>query len=165
MNYRYLLPLLALSGATVAQAQDQNEGSGQTIIVTGTSLSQTERNLRDCLARNCPPDEDIAATLAHAEYLFVAGDYEKARRTTKASLGRNNRHADRFPVGASDPHRPGCPIGVQPRRGKDFRPAAWGIKRALNDGLPKNDVRLVGADLEVAGMQAALGRTDSARAI
>src|SRR5687768_17818135 len=67
MNYRYLLPLLALSGATVAQAQEQNEGSGQTIVVTGTSLSQTERNLRDCLARNCPPDQDIAATLAHAE--------------------------------------------------------------------------------------------------
>jgi hypothetical protein len=162
MNYRYLLPLLALSGATVAQAQEQNEGSGQTIVVTGTSLSQTERNLRDCLARNCPPDEDIAATLAHAENLFVAGDYERARRTTKASLGRNSRHADRFPVEVSNLYRAGSRIAVHLGEGKDFEQSTWGIKRALNDGLPKDDVRLVGADLEVAGMQAALGRTEAA---
>ena len=164
MNYRYLLPLLMLSGATVAQAQDQdrNEGSGQTIVVTGTSLSQTERNLRDCLARNCPPDEDIAATLAHAENLFVAGDYEKARRTTKASLGRNSDHADRFPVEVSNLYRAGSRIAVHLGEGKDFEQSTWGIKRALNDGLPKGDVRLVGADLEVAGMQAALGRTEAA---
>jgi hypothetical protein len=168
MKHLYFLPLAALAaGAAQAQAQPQerNEGSGQTIVVTGTSLSQTERNLRDCLARHCPPDEDIAATLAHAENLFVAGDYEKARRTTKASLGRNNRHADQFPVEVSNLYRAGSRIAVHLGEGHDYEQSTWGIKRALKEGLPKDDIRLVGADLEVAGMQASLGRTDSARKV
>src|SRR5688500_17953455 len=127
MNYRYLLPLLALSSVAQAQAEAPNEGSGQTIIVTGTSLSQSERDLRDCLARNCPPDEDIEATLAHAENLFVAGDYERARRTTKASLGRNSRHADRFPVEVSNLYRAGSRIAVHLGEGKDFEQTILGI--------------------------------------
>ena len=92
MKTLYFLPLLAL--ASPALAQSEPEERGQTIIVTGTPLSQTERALRDCIARRCPPDQDVAASLAHAENQFVAGDYEGARRTTKASLGRNNRHAE-----------------------------------------------------------------------
>lgn len=164
MKHLYFLGLAALAAGS-AQAQETNEGSGQTIVVTGTSLSQTERNLRDCLARNCPPDEDIAATLAHAENLFVAGDYQKARRTTKASLGRNNDHADRFPVEVSNLYRAGSRIAVHLGEGKDFEQSTWGIKRALKEGLSKDDIRLVGADLEVAGMHASLGRTESARKV
>src|SRR5687768_8888658 len=125
MNYRYLLPLLALSAVAQAQAQAPNEGSGQTIIVTGTSLSQSERNLRDCLARNCPPDEDIEATLGHAENLFVAGDYETARRVARSSLDRNNGHADRFPVPVSDLYRASSRISAHLGEGKEYEQSTW----------------------------------------
>ena len=160
MKYLYFLPLLAISAPL--PAQDRTE-EGQTIVVTGTSLSQTQRNLRDCIARKCSPDEDVAATLAHAENQFVAGDYKGARRTTRASLGRNNRHADQYPVPVSDLYRAGSRIAAHLGRGEEYEQSTWGIKRALKAGLPRGDARIVGADLEVAGMHASLGRFDSAR--
>jgi hypothetical protein len=161
MRTFYFLPLLAL--AAPASAQNDSAERGQTIVVTGTSLSQTDRALRECIARHCPPDQDVAATLAHAENQFVAGDYEGARRTTKASLGRNNRHAGHYPVPVSNLWRAESRIAVHLGEGHDFEQSTWGIKRALKAGLPREDVRLIGADLEVAGMHASLGRTDSAR--
>ncbi|HEY5722857.1 MAG TPA: hypothetical protein VIT45_11100 [Allosphingosinicella sp.] len=65
MKHLCFLSLLALAAPASAQCGD--ESPGETIIVTGTSLAQTERNLRDRIARECPPEEDIAATPAHVE--------------------------------------------------------------------------------------------------
>lgn len=161
MKRLYFLSILALGAP--ALAQDREEGSGQTIVVTGTSLAQTERNLRECIARHCPPEEDIAATLAHVENQFIAGDYAAARRTNKASLGRNDRYAGRLPVEVSYLYRAGSRIAVHLGEGQDYEQSTWGIKRALKEGLPKTDPQLVGADLEIANMQASLGRTVVAR--
>lgn len=161
MKHLYFLPLLAL--AAPASSQRGDEGPGQTIVVTGTSLAQTERNLRECIARKCPPEEDIAATLAHVENQFVAGDYAAARRTNKASLGRNARYADRLPVEVSDLYRAGSRIAVHLGEGQDYELSTWGIRRALKEGLPKTDPKLVAADLEIANMQASLGRLFEAR--
>ena len=161
MKHLYFLPLLAFSAP--ALAQDREGGSGQTIIVTGTSLAQSEKNLRDCIARKCPPEEDIAATLAHVENQFIAGDYAAARRTNKASLQRNSRYADRLPVQVSYLYRAGSRIAVHLGEGQDYEQSTWGIKRALKRGLPRTDPQLVGADLEIANMQASLGRTVVAR--
>lgn len=161
MKQLCFLPLLAL--ASTASAQSADEGSQQTIIVTGSSLAQSERNLRECLARNCPPEEDIAATLAHVENQFIAGDYAAARRTNKASLARNARFAERLPVQVSNLYRAGSRIAVHLGEGQDYESSTWGIKRALKEGLPKTDPQLIGADLEIANMQASLGRTVVAR--
>jgi hypothetical protein len=70
---------VSLAAASPCLAADP---PAQTIVVTGASLAETGRRLAGCLARHCPPDEDIAATLAHAENLFVAGDYRQAHATT-----------------------------------------------------------------------------------
>ena len=160
MKHLYFLPLLALAAPVFAQDRPEE---GQTIIVTGTSLAQTERNLRECLARNCPPEEDIAATLAHVENQFIAGDYAAARRTNKASLARNERYAARLPVDVSNLYRAGSRIAVHLGEGQDYEQSTWGIKRALKEGLPRTDPQLVGADLEIANMQASMGRIDFAR--
>jgi hypothetical protein len=68
-----ILLSLALAATTAAAPPPAARQDQQTIIVTGRSLTDTERALRDCLARKCPPNEDIDASLAHAENLFVAG--------------------------------------------------------------------------------------------
>jgi hypothetical protein len=162
MKWICLLPLMAVASPAVAQSDEER---GQTIIVTAVPLSQTERNLRDCIARHCPPEEDIAATLAHAENQFVAGEYQAARRTIRASTGRNDRFASRFPVQVSYLYRAGSRIAVHLGEGHDFEQSTWGIKRALKAGLQPGDGRLVAADLEVAGMHASLGRPESARAV
>lgn len=157
MRWICLLPLLALGSPALAQ----DSGPGQTIIIT--AVSQTARALRDCLARRCSPEEDIAASLDHAENQFVAGDYEGARRTIKASIGRNDRFASRLPVQVSYLYRAGSRVAVHLGEGHDYEQSTWGIKRALKAGLPREDVRLVAADLEVAGMQSSLGKADVAR--
>ena len=80
-----LLISLALAGAA-PPPQAESDQTGGPIVVTGIPLRQTERALRACIARKCPPKEDIDATLAHAENLFVAGKYQDARRVTLSSI-------------------------------------------------------------------------------
>lgn len=67
------------------------------IVVTGTRLSDSKKALDACIARRCPPKEDIAATLAHAENLFVAGKYENAQNTAAAGIRRNRGFAAKLP--------------------------------------------------------------------
>jgi hypothetical protein len=96
------LLFLAMLLASPAAAQEQKHADDTAIVVTGTPLSETEKRLRDCLERQCSPREDIAASLAHAENQFVAGEYRAARRTLAASHGRNARHAATLPVEVAD---------------------------------------------------------------
>jgi hypothetical protein len=164
MKALYFLPLLGVSATGSAQpaprppAQEQQE-----IVITGRSLSQTERALKECLARKCPVDQDVDASLAHAENLFVAGNYQEARRIARASLGRNSGRAKGYPVPVSDLYRANARISSHLGEGADFERSSYGIRRALKSGLPGTDPRLIGADLEVAGMHAAMGRLPSAR--
>lgn len=57
------------------------------------------------MARGCPPKEDIAASLAHAENQFLAGDYPAARKTLADARGRNGRYRETLPVEVSDLER------------------------------------------------------------
>jgi hypothetical protein len=135
----------------------------QAIVVTGTSLRDTERALKACLARHCPPNEDIDATLAHAENLFVAGDYKQARATAKASIGRNGQYAKDYPVDVSDLYRANGRIAAHLGEGEDYEFSTNGMRRILNSSFGEKDPRVIGADLEIASMYASLGRLDSAR--
>ena len=157
-----LVPLLLALAPAAAQ---ETREDGQTIVVTGQSIDDTARALAECLKRGCPPDEDIDASLAHAENLFVAGDYKKARATTLAALSRNAKHAKRYPVDVSDLYRANGRIAAHLGEAADYERSTASIKRALKAGLPKADVRLIGAELETAGMYASLGRLERARQI
>lgn len=162
MRYLYLLPALLLA----APAQAQEKADGSEIVVTGKRLSDTQKALEDCLKRNCPPNEDIDATLAHAENLFIAGEYADARATARKSISRNDRHAEAYPVPVSDLYRVHSRVSAHLGEGGDYERSTFAIKRALKEGLPDDDVRILGADFEVAGMQAALHRvqlTDRSR--
>lgn len=160
MKFLNWAALAAICVSGTAFAQDKSTSD---IVVTGTRLSDTKRALEECIKRHCPPEEDINASLAHAENLFVAGEYRDARQTLKSSLGRNARYAKSYPVPVSDLYRANSRVAAHLGEGKDYRDSTWGIKRALKAGLPKDDPRLVGADLEVADMQASLRKFDFAR--
>jgi tetratricopeptide (TPR) repeat protein len=94
--------LLAIVLTAPAAAQDRDGEQDTQIVVTGISLAQTQRQLAECLARHCPPAEDIEATLAHAENQFIAGDYAGARRTLAKGHGRNYKYAKTLPVEVAD---------------------------------------------------------------
>lgn len=88
--------------ALIMTSQSEPPPEDKVIVVTARSLPQTERALTECLARGCPPKEDIDASLAHGENLFLSGDYAGARHILSRSRDRNMRHAKDFPVDVAD---------------------------------------------------------------
>jgi hypothetical protein len=133
------------------------------IVVTGTPLRETEHALAECIARHCPADQDIEASLAHAENLFVAGRYKDARSVTRGALGRDGRFARQFPVQVADLYRANSRISIHLGEGTDFVYSTLAMKRALKAGLPESDYRMIGADLEIANMYASMFKIDDAR--
>jgi hypothetical protein len=153
---------MAVAAAQPAQPPRQAGADDQSIVITGKRLDETEAALRDCLARKCPPDEDINATLAHAENLFVAGDYEKARTVLKRSLGRNSKYADRYPIPVSDLYRSNALVANHLGIEEDYFLSTWGTLHALKEGIPDATWRHFGARMEIARMTARLRSFDDA---
>lgn len=147
----------ALGASTTAQAED--------IVVTGKSLKQTETDLRACLERKCPPDEDIRATLAHAENLFVSGDYKNSRATLKDSLGRNRKHGGAYPVAVADLLRANGRIAEQMGEARDFQLSVLDMRDTLKKGFGESDFRTLVAQIEVGDSRAKLGFGDEAERI
>lgn len=147
----------ALTFAAPALAQD--------IVVTGKPLSQTEAELEACLKRQCPPDQDVAATLAHAENLFVAGKYKDSRTTLKASLGRNRQHGKAYPVPVSDLLRANSRIAEHVGEAKDFQLSVLEMRDTLKKGVGADDFRTLVAQIEVGDSRAKLGFAKDAERI
>lgn len=132
------------------------------VVVRGRPLAGTEKALSDCLARNCPPDQDIDATLAHAENLFVAGDYKEARIAMLASIRRNKRAAKRYPVHVADLYRANARVSAhlgEPRAPVQNHAASL---YALRDGLPPGDSRVAVQRMELANSILHSGRLQPA---
>lgn len=169
--------LAALLAATPAPAAAQQETPSQAareqadqyaepnapIVVTGIRIQDYRDRLAACLARNCPPDEDIDATLALAEALVMEGEYREGRATVRASLRRNDRHAPAFPEPVSDLYRADSRIARNLGQDQQALRSAYGILESLQRGLPQEDYRHFTARLELAEMQVMSGRAESAR--
>ncbi len=160
-----VLSLLALALTAPATAQEAAEPANSDIVVTGRSLQDTADALAACLARNCPPDEDIAATLAHAENQFVSGNYRDARATTLASIRRNGDEARGFPVPVSDLYRANGRIASHLGEARSYQSSVLSMRDALQRGLPDNDARVLAAQIEVGDSRARLGYPEEARDI
>jgi len=157
------MSLLLILAAATASAPPPAAAPSQTIVVTGTRLSDSEKALRECLARHCPPEEDIRASLAHAENLFVAGRYRDARDVTKASIGRNNRFRSEFPVAVSDLYRGNGRIAEHLGEVADFQLSTALMRGILGNAFGKDDARVLKADVEVGDMFAKQGQFVQAR--
>lgn len=153
LKYLAIMTVLISSGITSVSAQnnvEQNTKEEKTIVVVGQTLDQSLKNLNDCLKRNCPPDQDINASLAHAENLFVEGEYKDARKTIDASLKRNKKHATEYPLPVSDLYRSkGRVLEHLGLLGKsDF--AVLKVRDTLKKHLPDELDRVLYAELAIA---------------
>ena len=83
------------------------------IIVTGRAIEDKRVALGACLARHCPPNEDIDASLALAETQLVAGKYREARVTLLAALGRDKKAAMAYPIPVADLYRANGRVAAQ----------------------------------------------------
>lgn len=157
--------LLAQSTPTTAPTDDRGvvtapDGS---IIVFGRRGAETGAALDRCLARHCPPKVDIAATLAHAEALFLEGDYLTARGVLGAGRARNRRYAKDAPVEVSNLLNALARLSSLTGWRDRSRLSAIESADALKAGLPADDPRILEQELVVAGEYVRAGRYEGAQ--
>lgn len=155
-----LQSMLLAAGIAVAQPPPAEPG---TIVVTAQRLPDYRAALAACLARHCPPNEDIDATLALGEALFLQGEYGEARNAIRASISRNRREARNYPEPVSDLYRAGTRVAEHLGRDGEAEFYVYRILDALRAGLPVEDHRHFTARLEIVRSLAGLGRVDTAR--
>jgi hypothetical protein len=149
-----LIAALLASAALPAFAADEQ---AREIVVIGQSLKDTEKAWQDCIARGCPPDEEIRAALAHAENQFITGDYRDARSTLGKTVSRNRKHGDEYPIEVSDLFRASSRIAEHLGEGDLFRLSVLDMRDTLKGALPENDPRVMVAQIEVGDSRSKLG--------
>ena len=152
-----ILSILFSSASTAATP------SSQSIIVTGRVIQDKKAALTACLARNCPPNEDIDASLALAETQLLAGKYHDAREALLAALGRNKKEAMNYPIPVSDLYRANGRVAAHLGIDDDYFRSTWGIYNTLKKGVPNAKDLQYSAMMEVAEMVATTRGHDRAR--
>ncbi|MFM2411400.1 MAG: hypothetical protein RL481_2228 [Pseudomonadota bacterium] len=157
-----LLIAMMATSAIPAFAGDEEK---REIVVIGQSLKDTEKAWADCIARGCPPDEEIRAALTHAENQFITGDYRDARSTLVKTVGRNRKHGEQYPIEVSDLVRASSRVAEHLGEGNAFRLAVLDMRDTLRDALPAEDARVMVAQIEVGDSRAKLGYPEEAQRI
>ena len=150
--------VLLVAAPCSAQSGDRNFEVTEPIVVTGIRIQDYRDRLAACLARGCPPDEDIAATLALAEAQLLEGAYADARTSVRESIGRNRDEARNFPEPVSDLYRAHARLSRHLGFDRDALRSTHEILNALQEGLPSEDHRHFTARLEIAEIQMAMAR-------
>lgn len=154
-----LLSTISLSAASLSATSAQPVAiEGAPIIVTGQRIDDLRAALESCLARRCPVNEDVDASTALAEALFLRGDTEDARGIIRRSLSRNGGEARLFPEPVADLHRANSRLSRHLGFDRDAERSTRAILRSLQTGIPVEDHRHFGARLELAQSQVAFGR-------
>ena len=153
--------LLALAAALLATTALAAEPVRE-IVVTARPLSQTDADLRACIARGCPPDEDVRASLAHAENQFVSGAYRDARRTLERSLDRNRLHKPGYPVELSNLLRGLANVSEHLGEATVYRLSVLEMRDTLKRYVAADDPRTLGAELEVGDSRLKMGYPEEA---
>lgn len=153
----------ALLAAGISIAQPPPPAESGPIVVTGQRLPDYRAALAACLARHCPPNEDIDATLALAEALLLQGEYGDARNAVRASISRNRREARNYPEPVADLYRAGTRLAEHLGRDEEVELYVYQILSSLRAGLPVEDHRHFTARLEIVRSLAALGKAETAQ--
>lgn len=159
---RSIVLLAALTAATPSLAQEKTAEEDWTIVVTGTPLADSAKRLKECLARHCPPLEDMAASIAHAENQFLAGDYLGSRKTLADSRDRNKRYAKQYPLQVSDLERGYGRLTNMYGLPDSGRLHQIEAVETLKGALDAKDSRVLAQELMAGDDYLALGRVDAA---
>ncbi|WP_265563432.1 hypothetical protein [Sphingomicrobium arenosum] len=144
-----LLSVLLATASPITQTAPQ-PSDPDTIVVTGYALDESKAALDACLARDCPPDEDVDASIVHARNQFAAGDLRGARATLESTVRRNRRESDRFPVHLYNAHNGLGMLNTHLGATDKAQSSRYAALRALKDGLPENDPFIFKARIEAA---------------
>ncbi len=165
------MPMLAIALlqsvaiATPSPEATSNLTDDKTIVVIAPRASTTERALADCIARGCSPKDEIAASLAHAESQFLAGDYVASRRTLSKARSRNARYAKTLPVEVSNLVRASGRLASLNGRPDTARITSIDTLDILREGFGAKDERVLMQRLLIGDAMVKALRFDAAREI
>lgn len=148
--------------STPAPSVSASTPQGNDIVVVARN-GQAE--LEACVARDCPPDQEIKAALVVASRAFLAGDYSGARHVLLKTRGRTAKFDAAYPVAVSDLHRALNTMGNLDGRPDAARMSAFDATAALRAGLKPDDPLILLQRLDTASQLARETRIIAARQI
>ena len=157
-----LITLIAASAVPQTPQVSQQAEEPKLIIVTAKRLDVTERALKACIERKCPPEQEIDAALAHAENLFVDGQYHDANGTLLKTIGHVKRYTKQYPEAVADLWRAQSRISTHMGERDQTRIAQIKSLDALRGGIAKSDSRVFSQRIAVADTFSREGRIDLA---
>lgn len=141
--------LVAVTTLSPASAQKTPSNSVD-VTVTGIRPRDADLALKECIARKCPPKEDIAASMEQAKNLFIAGDYRAARSVLLASRGRNFRYRAEYPEPISNLVLANAMVAAHLGESRTARLETIVSLDVLKRAFAANDPRVLKARLELA---------------
>lgn len=155
-----MLPVaLLLATVPSGPAHVQKTESPGEIVVVGT---RSRDAYAACLARACPPKEEVEAAMLAAVETFRAGEYEKAKTTLRTSVSRNRRHTAQMPATMADLYA--TLADVAEHEGDDglFRTATLESVAVLRRHLGPQHPTTVHATSRIGDMLTRLGHAEGA---
>lgn len=150
------------SASATAEPDSVARETNAEIVVTAIPLAKSQSDLEACIARQCPPEEDVQATLVHAENQFVAGAYKDARQTLEKSLGRNRRYKSTLPMGVADLLNANANVAAHLGESTIYRHALFERRDTLHEYLPADDPNTLRAELDLGDSRLKMGYPDEA---
>ncbi|VXC36745.1 hypothetical protein [Sphingomonas sp. 8AM] len=133
-------PLLLL----LAQVAASSPGD---VIVVG---HRAEKELAACLARNCPPAQEVEASLQASVEQFADGRYPDARRTLQRAIDRNKRYASTLPGPVSSLYATLATVAEHEGDAQLWRTASRNNLLTLREQLGANNVATMREELQFA---------------
>ncbi|NJC35100.1 hypothetical protein GGR88_002614 [Sphingomonas jejuensis] len=144
--------LLLQTEATIPQ-------DNQTIIVTAR---RSQEILAECLARACPPAEEIEAALDAGVDHFRAGNYRQAKAVLARAVTRNRRHAASLPEPVSTLLATYADVARQDGDVRIFRHATRESVTILREHRGENSLTALHAGRRIGDSLVVLGQLRSA---
>lgn len=155
------LLLILQAGVAPASVPPANDD----IVVFARNVASAKRTLEACIARQCPPSEEIKAALVYSTRQFLAGDYTPARQTLMRTRYRTAKFAPQYPTEVSDLHRALNSLANLDGHPDAARLSAFDATDALRAGLAPDDPLILLQRLDTARQFAREGRLDSSTQI
>ncbi|WP_121115986.1 hypothetical protein [Croceibacterium ferulae] len=155
-----LAPVLLLM-AQAASAAPASAPADE-IVVVGQRI---EEELATCLARSCPPKEEIELSLQLSVNQFASGRYTDARNTLQRAIRRNRDHAAELPGPVSMMYATLASVAEHQGDPRLWRQSARNNVEVLRQHVGESHVATLGQELAFADSMVGLGTLDSAGAL
>jgi hypothetical protein len=136
-------PLLLLLAQVAAAPNPQTND----VIVVGR---RAEKELAACLARNCPPAQEVEASLQASVEQFADGRYPDARSTLQRAIARNKRYAATLPGPVSSLYATLATVAEHEGDAQLWRTASRNNLLTLREQLGETNVATMREELQFA---------------